>query len=186
MIFNKHSDLAGRHAFLSPSGYHWVNYSDEKLDNTFRTRLAAMKGTELHEFAAQAIYLKQKLKSSKQTLNMFVNDAIGYRMNPEQMLYYSDNSFGTADAISFRRNLLRIHDLKTGVTPTSMTQLEVYAALFCLEYRVRPGEIDMELRIYQNDEVVTHFPETDNITHIMDRIISFDKRIQMIKVEALS
>lgn len=184
MIFNKHLELEGRHAFLSASKYHWVNYSDAKLDATYRTQLAAAKGTELHEFAATAIKLNQKLKATRQTLNMFVNDAISYRMSPEQILYYSDNSFGTADAISFRRNLLRIHDLKTGVTPASMTQLEVYAALFCLEYRMRPGEIDMELRIYQNDEVIEHVPEVDFITHIMDRIITFDKQIQMIKAEA--
>lgn len=186
MIFNTHSDLAGRHAFLSASKYHWVNYDDEKLDSVYKTALAAQKGTELHEFAFQAIRLGQKLQRSQRTLNMYVNDALGYRMTPELVLYYSDNAFGTADAISFRKNLLRIHDLKTGVTKSSMTQLEVYTALFCLEYRMKPSEIEVELRIYQNDEVFIHFPDPDDITHIMDKIITFDKRINKLRLEALS
>lgn len=186
MNFNKHLELAGRHAFLSASKYHWVNYDDEKLDATYRTALAAMRGSELHDFAFNAIKLGIKLPANSKTINRYVNDAIGYRMTPEQMLYYSDNSFGTADSISFRRNLLRIHDLKTGVTPTSMLQLEIYAALFCLEYAVKPSEIQMELRIYQNDDVKVHTPELDDIVHIMDRIVTFDKRIDILKAEALA
>lgn len=185
MDFNKHLELAGRHAFLSASKYHWINYDDEKLDATYRTALAAMKGSELHEFAFNAIRLGIKLPASRKTLNMYVNDALGYRMTPEQVLYYSDNSFGTADAISFRRNLLRIHDLKTGVTATSMHQLEIYAALFCLEYRVKAADIEMELRIYQNDDVQIHTPELDAIVHIQDRIVTFDKRIEILKAEVL-
>ena len=98
---------------------------------------------------AQCIMLNQKLPKSKQTLNMYVNDAIGFKMTPEQILYYSDNCFGTADAILFRNNFLRIHDLKTGKIPAHMEQLEIYAALFCLEYKVKPADIEMELRIYQ-------------------------------------
>jgi hypothetical protein len=35
VIFNKHSNLAGQHAFLSASKYHWVNYTDQKLDASF-------------------------------------------------------------------------------------------------------------------------------------------------------
>jgi hypothetical protein len=175
--FNRHSELAGNHAFLSASKYHWINYDDEKLINTFRTALAAQEGTELHNIAASLISKKIKLPHSRKTLNNYVNDAIGYRMIPEQVLMYSLNSFGTADAISFNDGLLRIHDLKTGVTPCSMHQLEVYAALFCLEYKYKPGEIDMELRMYQNDNVEVHFPEIDQIVHIMGRIIRFDKLI---------
>lgn len=185
MLFNAHSNLAGQHAFLSASTYHWINYTDEKLDQRYLTALAAQRGTELHEFAKEAIRLGVKLSGTKQTLARYVNDAIGYRMTPEQILYYSDNCFGTADTISFRRNLLRIHDLKTGVTPTSEHQLEVYAALFCLEYRFKPADIGIELRIYQNDEVREYIPEIDQITHIMDRIITFDKRIEAIKMEVL-
>lgn len=104
-------------------------------------------------------------------------------MTPELILYYSDNCFGTADALSFKNNLLRIHDLKTGETPAHMEQLEVYAALFCLEYDMLPSKIDIELRIYQNDEVVVLKPETDMIDSIMDKIIVFDKAIDKIKYE---
>lgn len=183
MNFNKHFNLAGQHAFLSASKYHWINYDEDKLVHTYSNFMAAQKGTELHEFAAQAIKLGVKLKSSKKTLNMFVNDAIGYRMTPEQVLYYSDNCFGTADAISFRNNLLRIHDLKTGVTPAHMEQLMIYAALFCLEYRYKPSEIDIELRLYQNDEVLVHNATPDDILPIIDKIITFDKMINHLKLE---
>jgi hypothetical protein len=112
---------------------------------------------------------------------MYVNDAIGYKMIPEQILYYSDNCFGTADSIIFKNDFLRIHDLKTGVTPAHMEQLEVYAALFCLEYKIRPGDIGMELRLYQNDQVLYHQPTAENIAPIMDTIITFDKLINRIK-----
>ena len=114
---------------------------------------------------------------------MYVNDAIGYKMTPEQILYYSPNCFGTADAISFRGDILRIHDLKTGESPTHMEQLMIYAALFCLEYNYKPNEIQMELRIYQNDGIICHQPTIEDIFPIMDRIITFDKIINRIKEE---
>ena len=186
MHFNSHSNLAGRHAFLSPSTYHWINYDDQKLDARFIAAMAAQRGTELHAFAHEAIRLGIKLPKTSKTLHLYVNDAIGYRMSPEQPLYYSDNCFGTADTISFRRNKLRIHDLKTGVSPTSEHQLEVYAALFCLEYRFKPFEIETELRIYQNDEVRIYDADPDSISHVMDKIITFDKRINELRLEALS
>jgi Protein of unknown function (DUF2800) len=184
MRFNIHSQLEGRHAFLSASKYHWTRYDDEKLDRVYIAAMAAQRGTELHAFAHEAIRLGIKLPRTQKTLALYVNDAIGFRMVSEQILYYSDNCFGTADTISFRRGILRIHDLKTGVIPTSERQLEVYAALFCLEYRTKPAEIEIELRIYQNDEVRIYNADPDVITHIMDKIISFDKRIEIIKAEA--
>ncbi len=183
MNFKKHSDLEGKHAFLSASKYHWINYDEEKLSDTYLKYLATQRGTELHAFACQCIRLGVKLPRTRKTLNMYVNDAIGYKMTPEQPLYYSENCFGTADAISFNKNLLRIHDLKTGVSPTSMHQLEIYAALFCLEYRKQPQDIDMELRIYQSGEVYVHEPPSDDILEIMDKIILFDKRIDEIEME---
>lgn len=183
MNFKKHSDLEGRHAFLSASKYHWINYDEEKLSDTYLKYLATQRGTELHAFACQCIRLGVKLPRTRKTLNMYVNDAIGYKMTPEQPLYYSENCFGTADAISFNKNFLRIHDLKTGVSPTSMHQLEIYAALFCLEYRKQPQDIDMELRIYQSGEVYVHEPPSDDILEIMDKIILFDKRIDEIEME---
>ncbi len=183
MNFNKHSNLEGQHAFLGASKYHWINYSDEKVAEAYSKFLATQKGTVLHEFAAKCIQLGQKLPKSHKTLNMYVNDAIGYRLTPEQVLYYSENCFGTADAIGFRNGLLRIHDLKTGVIPAHMEQLEIYAALFCLEYKIKPAEIEMELRIYQSDEILYHKPTVEDILPIIDRIITSDKIIAKIKAE---
>lgn len=183
MKFNNHKNLEGCHAFLGASKYHWINYDPDKVAASYRSYLATLKGTELHEFAAKCIQLGQKLPKSKKTLNMYVNDAIGYRMTPEQVLYYSDNCFGTADSISFKDNLLRIHDLKTGVTPAHMEQLEIYAALFCLEYKIKPADIDIELRIYQSDDILVFNPTVEDIVPIMDKIITSDKIISKIKEE---
>lgn len=181
MNFNNHLNLEGQHAFLGASKYHWINYSEDKVVESYNKFLATLKGTTLHEFAAQCIKLGQKLPKSKKTLNNYVNDAIGYKMIPEQVLYYSENCFGTSDAICFRNRLLRIHDLKTGVIPAHMEQLEIYAALFCLEYKIKPADIDMELRIYQNDKVIYHNPTSEEIVPIMDKIITFDKAINKVK-----
>lgn len=186
MLFNKHSDLAGQHAFLSASKYHWINYDEEKLDRVFTARMAAARGTDLHNFALDAIRLGVKLPKSPKTLHMYVNDAIGFRMTPEQVLFYSPNAFGTADTVSFRKNKLRVHDLKTGKMQASVHQLEVYAALFCLEYRFKPFDIQIELRIYQNDEIQIFEADPDVITHIMDKIVVFDKRLNALRLEALS
>lgn len=181
MQFNKHYNLEGSHAFLGASKYHWINYDEEKLIASYNNFLAAQKGTELHDFAAQCIKLGQRLPKSHKTLNMYVNDAIGFKMVPEQVLYYSDNCYGTADSIIFKDNLLRIHDLKTGTIPAHMEQLLVYAALFCLEYKVKPGTISMELRIYQSDDILVANPQADEIVPIIDKIITFDKLINRIK-----
>jgi hypothetical protein len=183
MNFNKHSEIEGQHAFLGGSKYHWINYNEEKLESAYLKYLAVQKGVDLHDFACRCIQLGQKLPKSKKSLNQYVNDAIGYRMTPEQILYYSDIAFGTADAISFRDNLLRIHDLKTGVSLVSMHQLEIYAALFCLEYDVKPFDISMELRIYQLDEVLVYIPPSEDINIIMNKMVIFDRRIEKLKLE---
>ena len=185
MIFNSHSDLEGQHAFLGASKYHWLNYSEEKLGYSYLNFLAVQRGTRLHTFAYDCISLGQRLPKSKKSLNMYVNDAIGYRMTPEQTLYYSENSFGTADAISYRdkEKFLRIHDLKTGVSPVSMNQLYIYTALFCLEYMIEPSIIGIELRIYQSDEIVIDTPEATLIHDVMNKIITFDKKIEQLKLE---
>jgi hypothetical protein len=182
MNFNRHSHIEGQHAFLSASKYHWVNYDEDKLAISFSKYQAAQRGTQLHEFACQCIKLGIKLPKTKKTLNLYVNDAIGFKMSTEVPLFFSENCFGTADAISFRQNCLRIHDLKTGVTPSSPKQLEVYTALFCLEYKVKPEAIDIELRLYQSDEVIIHIPQVDEILYIMDKIISFDRQIDKLKI----
>lgn len=183
MNFLRHSDLEGQHAFLGASKYHWINYDEQKVAEAYSKFLAVQKGTILHDFAAQCIRLGQKLPRSQKTLNMYVNDAIGFKMTPEQVLFYSENCFGTADAISFRNNFLRIHDYKSGVIPAHMEQLMIYAALFCLEYKYKPSEIEIELRIYQSDEIVVHNPTPDEIFAIIDKIITFDKIITKIKSE---
>ena len=183
MRFNQHDNLLGQHAFLSASKSHWINYDEAKLIETYNNFTAAQRGTELHDFAAQCIKLGQKLPRSQKTLNLYVNDAIGYKMTPEQVLYYSPNCFGTADAISFRDDFLRIHDLKTGTTPAKMEQLKIYAALFCLEYKVKPSKIEMELRLYQSNDVLFHNPTAEEIIPIMDTIVHFDKIIEKIRTE---
>lgn len=186
MIWNNHSkDVPeGAHAFLGASKYSWLNYDEQKLAEAYERYLATQRGTILHKFACQCILLKQKLPKSHKTLNMYVNDSIGFGLSPEIPLYYSPNCFGTADAIGFRKNFLRINDLKTGVTPASLHQLEIYAALFCLEYNIKPGSLEgCELRIYQNDDILIGNPEADDILPIMDKIVLFDIRIEKLKEE---
>lgn len=183
MNFNKHLAVKGQHAFLGASKYHWINYDEEKLLASYTNYQAAQRGTELHEFAAQCIRLGQKLPRAHKTLNMYVNDAIGFKMTPEQPLYYSENCFGTTDAIAFRNRTLRIHDYKSGVTPAHMEQLLIYTALFCLEYNFKPSDIDIILRIYQLDDIEEFEPTSEDIVPIMDRIISFDKLIDRMKCE---
>jgi hypothetical protein len=181
MNFNKHYDLVGEHAFLSPSKFHWINYDEDKISSAYSKYLAVQKGTALHAFAHQCILLGIKLPKTKNSLNQFVNDAIGYRMHSEQPLFYSVNAFGTADAISFRDKILRIHDLKTGVSVASMGQLLIYASFFCLEYDQKPKDIEIELRIYQLNEVTIYKPDPRDILEIMDKVVSFDKKIEKIK-----
>lgn len=181
MQFNDHSRLNLGHAFLSPSQSSWLNYDDEKLEQRYTTARAAQRGTELHAFAQEAIRLGIKLPNTKSELNMFVNDAIGFRMESEQTLFYSENCYGTADAICFKRNLLRIHDLKTGVHPAGMMQLLVYAALFCLEYGYKPFDINYELRIYQNGEVIKEQPTGEDVAHVMSKIVHADKQLRALK-----
>lgn len=181
MIFNQHSRLEGKHAFLSPSQHSWTNYDEIKLRNRYFASNAARRGSELHELAARCITLGVHLSRSEGFLAAYVNDAIKYGMKAEQPLFYSENCFGTADAISFNRRKLRIHDLKTGITQTKERQLEVYAALFCLEYGLIPHDLDIELRIYQGDEVRRFDPHPDFIGGLMDRIIYFDNLIEDIK-----
>lgn len=163
-----------------------------------------MLGTTIHEFASKMI--KNKIRLSKNdshaillylldntvprfcidmptiidNLRPFINDAIGFDMQSEQVLYYSEYCFGTCDAISFNDNLLRIHDLKTGVTQASFKQLEIYAALFCLEYKEKPHDIHIEFRIYQNGEINVMEADPNDISEIMDKIVKFDKYIKYI------
>lgn len=181
MKFLKHYNLEGKHALFGASNYHWIRYSDEKIVDYYKKFKDIQRGTELHELASMLIKMNTKLPEEEKTLNMFVNDALGFHMESEQILLYSENCFGTADAICFRNDILRIHDLKTGENKTHMEQLMIYAALFCLEYKVKPFDIKIVLRIYQNNEIIELEPDPDDIAHIMDRIITADKIISSIK-----
>ena len=205
MNFMKHSDLEGKHAFLSPSKNAWLNYSQEKLAVSFKNSYAQSIGTTLHEFAAKRIKYRMRLRKTDKdsmafymkdaglpdfviepdkyynNLMAYVNDAIGYRMTPEQPLYYSENCFGTADAISIRNGLLRIHDLKTGSSPVSMAQLELYTALFFLEYpEYSLTDCKVECRIYKSDEVLSYEPTADSIGDCINKIVSFDHQLKTI------
>lgn len=183
MNFVKHSNLNGLHAPFSPSQSSWLRYDDDKALEVYINKKAAERGTKLHAWAKDTIDLGIKQPKSKKTIYAYVNDAIGFRMDTEVVLYYSDKFFGTADSISFRDGFLRIHDLKTGKLPVHMEQLEIYAALFCLEYKVKPGDIQIELRIYQNDEIIYHNPTAEDIVPIMDKIVHLNKILSKLDEE---
>ena len=183
MNFNNHNKLAGLHAPFSPSQSSWLRYDDEKVVEVYRNKQAAQMGSRLHAWAKETIDLGIKQPRSKKTIYAYVNDAIGFKMSTEVVLFYSERFFGTADAICFRNNFLRIHDLKTGKTPVHMEQLMIYAALFCLEYKIKPGDIEIELRIYQNDEIIYFNPTAEDIAPIMDTIIHLDKILQKLDSE---
>ena len=199
MIFNKHSELEGRHAILSPSKHYWINYDDEALLRFYISSFATDIGTLVHEFAADRIKYRIPLDPENEecknsllvhlmkngipfrvidldrlfyNLVPYVNDCIGYKMESEVSLKYTDLCFGTADAIGVRRNYLRIFDLKTGVAPASMDQLLLYAGLFFIEYKkdYRPDTMKVELRIYQNQEVQIATPTVEDIKTVMKKI----------------
>lgn len=182
MRWNRHSRLAGEHAFLSPSNYHWINYSDARLAERWITAQAAAMGVLQHEYAKNEI-LAGRLSEHTGTLGMYINDAIRHRMVPEQVLYYSENCFGTADAIAFRYRVLRIHDYKSGAIKGSVHQLEIYSALFCLEYEHDPRDIKIVLRIYQDDHVEEWEADPDDIWDIMEKIQRFDTQINTLRLE---
>ena len=204
MTFNTHSELEGRHAILSPSKPYWLNYTDEALEKYYISCFATEIGTLVHEYACDRIRFRlpidiqnDEAKTSlllhllkngipfrvidldRLFLNMvpYVNDAIGYRMQPEIKLKYSELCFGTADTIGVSKKILRIHDLKTGTSPAHMDQLLAYTALFFLEYKrdYRPTTMKVELRIYQNGDITEHMPTLEEITSAMDRIIAEDR-----------
>lgn len=184
MNFNRHYNLEGLHAPFSASQSAWLRYDDEKVAEVYERKKSAERGTRLHAWAKETIDLGIKQPRSKKTLYEYVNDAIGFKMATEVVLFYTDRFFGTADAISFRKNpktgrmILRIHDLKTGVVgdpERHFEQLKVYAALFCLEYKFKPSEIDISLGVYKKDEVAFCEPNPEDIVYIMNKIIHLDK-----------
>lgn len=186
MHFNTHPNLANTHALFSASSPHWVHYEVDKLERVFYEKMSAAKGTRLHSLAHQLISEGIQLPDNGTTLSMYVNDGIGFEMQSEQVLKASPNFYGTPDTIKFSDNLLRIHDLKNGVTPAKMLQLYIYAAYFCIEYRMSPFDIKIELRIYQSDEINIDSPDPDDIFHIMETVRYFDTYIEKLKAEVFS
>lgn len=184
MRWNNHSRLKDCHAFLSPSQHGWLRYDDEKLTKTFYNKQAAAIGSERHAFAAKAIELGIKLyldERNPDTLAMYVNDAIDEGMTPEVILYVNDFAFGTADAIFYDpdKKILKIFDLKTGTVSVVkvdeddnyiLEQVEIYCAYFCMEYHVDPYELQIDLRIYQNQEKFEEIPDPERIELIMGLI----------------
>ena len=207
MEFIKHPELRGKHALLAPSQPHWLRYSEEQLYQKYTSKYAQDIGTYLHELAETLIKNRVKLKKTDKNVvivhllgkgipanvididriynnfMLYVNDAVGFRLTPEVVLKYSDYCFGTADAINFDKNILRIHDYKSGTVPAKMEQLMTYAALFCLEYKVKPGEIKIVLVIYQGDEPVQHEPEADEILPVMDTIVRHSRYLETVNEE---
>lgn len=189
MILNKHSKLAGQHAFLSPSNYHWLDYTEDKLDRVFFQKQQAALGDRLHSYAQMAIDLGQKQPDNGTTMSMYVNDAIGYRMQAEVPLFYSADCFGTADACGIRQEregwILRVHDLKTGVSPASLKQPLIYAGLFFFEYGelFKPQDVKVNLRIYQNDQIEEWQPDVAEILTVMSKIKTQAARVAYLREE---
>lgn len=185
MQWNEHGSLKGLHAPLSASQSAWVNYDETRLRQYMHNLKAKEKGTKDHEFANYAIENRYKMSNHKKSINQFVNDSIGFRMTSEQTLFYSENCFGTADAISYEETpegkSLRIFDLKTGSSRVTFRQLHVYSALFCLEYNCDPFDLNIELRIYQNNEILIQSPDPTEVRAIIDTIVKFDKIIVGLK-----
>lgn len=199
MRWNDHSKLIGTHAFLSASQPGWLKKDAEELIEGKKNSYAQQVGTLLHAYAADSIKYREKLRKPDMkgvkfdlirkgipeyaidierifpTFMNYVNDAIGYRLDPEILLWYSNECYGTADAINIDGKILRIHDLKTGIKPAKMDQLIIYAGLFYLEYGVKPEKVNAELRIYQMDEVLVYEPEIDEIREVMDKIEEQDR-----------
>ena len=205
MIWNKHPELQNKHTLLSPSKCVWMRKSDEELAESYFSSFAQQVGTVTHAYAADCLKHRHELYEGDErelefellrnriprqafdtefifpTLMSYVNDSIGYGMDPEVGLGYSENCGGTADAIQFRRKKLRIHDLKTGTTPAKIDQLMGYAALFFLEYRQKPEGVHTELRIYQAGDILVCEPSPEEIREVMDIIVHADSVVQRLK-----
>jgi hypothetical protein len=172
-----------KHSFLTPSKPHWINYDASRLEISYHNHKRIVDGTRLHELASECIKLKISLPNNTKSINAFVNDALGYRMLSEVLLFYSENAFGTTDAIFFstESKVLRVHDLKTGTGAGNKNQLEVYAALFCLQYKYKPENLEIYLQIYQQDVITKWEPIPKDISRIMEVIRAHDKQITHLK-----
>lgn len=206
MIWNDHRYLQGQHAFLGASKPQWIKWDDQTLIQRFNTSHAADVGTAIHALAKDLIEARMVITENDEHLidmtifknvrkaypngydkvailtNLipYVRDAIGFRMSPEVILYYSDNCFGTTDAISFdeKEKILRISDLKTGTMPVHEEQLFIYDALFCIEYGRDPRKIKFENRFYQNGKITLFTPDSSLIKNFMDIAIKDNTKIE--------
>lgn len=207
MKWNRHPELQGQHTFLSPSKYAFLRKTDDELVASYYNSFVSTVGTVTHEFAAECLRQRHSLEEGDErhlafelirkkipeeafdvgfifpTLMAYVNDSIGYGMDPEIGLMYSNLCGGTADAISFRRKKLRIHDLKTGTSPAKIDQLMGYAALFFLEYGYKPESARTELRIYQSGDIFVCEPNPDELREVMETIVHADAVLQHLKEE---
>lgn len=199
-FFYEHPEVPeGSHALISPSRHILKpNYSTAQFENYISSTYATRIGTSIHELAAQLISAQIKVNKTEahkmitlklindkiprrvfdasnyvDTFVPYVKDAIGFEMQPEKILKYSRWAYGTTDAIRYNesKHYLRVHDLKTGKIPATLDQLVAYAALFFLEYKIKPGEVTTEIRIYQNGEIISGFPTTTDILPVMDQIV---------------
>ena len=146
---------------------------EQEIEDYIYTKYKTLKNLTYGELLIN--HLGYIPKEVFEAVKCYINDGIGYKMITEQPLVYSKRIYGTADTIIFRNNLLRIHDLKTGSHEADIEQLEIYAALFCLEYDIKPGDIDYELRIYHMDGLVVHNPTIEDLLPIVDSIVTKDK-----------
>lgn len=178
--------LEGTHAFLGASTPSWHNYDEDKLVKRAHTAEAARRGTKQHELAKDLIEMGIRLPDNGKTLNTYVNDCIGWRMTPEVLLFANEWAYGTTDAISFREGLLRLSDLKTGHNPAGFAQHESYAAFFCIWQDIKPVHIEMEFRIYQNDEVKMIEGDPDKVTHVISQINTFTPILREIREAGLA
>ena len=89
------------------------------------------------------------------------------------------------DAFRFneKKMHLRIHDYKSGSTEVKMRQLLIYASIFCLEYNMKPKDLQMELRLYWQEEIIVNNPTVADIAPIMDKIIHDNNFINSLKGE---
>ena len=76
---------------------------------------------------------------------------------------------------------LRIHALRTKHEPSDMKQLLIYDALFCLKHGIKPCDIQIENRIYQNNDVLIANPTFEDIDPIIEKIKEFDRVVREVK-----
>lgn len=206
MKWNDHKEYEGKHAFMGGSNYHWLNYDSQAFENRYYSRYSQDIGTTLHQLAHECIV--NRIKINKHDIHLiemamnkafipkdaydpnlilmnlipFVNDAIGFHMSSEVLLFVNQFCFGTADAIGYNEieRTLRVHDYKSGSTPAKIEQCYIYIAMFCIEYKVDPRKLKLiEARIYQNCECLIDNPSADVILDIMSVI---EKDISLIKI----